>query len=79
MLAAPRWSGWRNYSLFMRSDGTLFGYFETPSSFEAALVGMAHEAIDARWRNFIAPFLEGVGAMQADQVIEALEQVSFHE
>ena len=31
MLDALRETGWTNYSLFLdRSDGTLFGYFETP-------------------------------------------------
>jgi L-rhamnose mutarotase len=28
MLEALSRSGWHNYSLFMRADGTLFGYFE---------------------------------------------------
>lgn len=27
MLEAPREAGWHNYSLFMREDGLLFGYF----------------------------------------------------
>ena len=30
MLDALRRNGWHNYSLFMREDGLLFGYFETP-------------------------------------------------
>ena len=31
MLQALRETGWTNYTLFLdRSDGTLFGYFETP-------------------------------------------------
>ena len=29
MLAALRETGWRNYSLFLRDDGLLFGYLET--------------------------------------------------
>jgi L-rhamnose mutarotase len=29
MLAALRETGWHNYTLFMRSDGLIFGYFET--------------------------------------------------
>lgn len=36
MLEALRRTGWHNYSLFMRGDGTLFGYFETPQDFAAA-------------------------------------------
>jgi len=34
MLAALRRAGWRNYSLFMRADGTLLGYFETPGDLQ---------------------------------------------
>ena len=40
MLAALAETGWHNYSLFVRDDGLLIGYFETPS-LEAALAGMA--------------------------------------
>ena len=29
MLDALRQTGWRNYSLFLREDGLLFGYLET--------------------------------------------------
>ena len=30
MLQALRETGWHNYSLFLREDGLLVGYFETP-------------------------------------------------
>ncbi|MCC6394452.1 MAG: L-rhamnose mutarotase, partial [Bryobacterales bacterium] len=40
MLEALRETGWTNYSLFLREDGLLVGYLETPD-FEAALRGMA--------------------------------------
>ena len=43
MLDALRRTGWHNYSLFMREDGTLFGYFETPESFQTALESMDQE------------------------------------
>ena len=59
MLEALRRAGWHNYSLFMRADGALFGYFETPASFQAALEGMAAEPINAQWQEFMAPFLKG--------------------
>lgn len=39
MLALRR-NGWHNYTLFLRPDGTLFGYFETEGSLEEALVAM---------------------------------------
>jgi len=44
MLDALRRTGWRNYSLFLRDDGLLVGYLETPD-FQAALDGMAHEEV----------------------------------
>jgi len=76
MLDALRRTGWHNYSLFMRDDGLLFGYFETPDSFEAAREGMSREEINARWQDFMAPYFEGLG-VHADQMMQELEEV-FH-
>ena len=36
MREALRASGWHNYSLFVRNDGLLFGYVETPDGLAAA-------------------------------------------
>ena len=36
MLDALSRNGWHNYSLFMREDGLMFGYFETEDSFAVA-------------------------------------------
>jgi len=58
MLDALRRSGWHNYSLFMREDGLLFGYFEAVDSFQASLDGMAAETINAKWQEFMAPYFE---------------------
>lgn len=69
-------TGWHNYSLFMRDDGLLFGYFETPYSFEEALAGMDKEEINARWQDLMAPFFEGAGD-HADKMMVELEEV-FH-
>jgi L-rhamnose mutarotase len=77
MLEALRRTGWRNYSLFLRDDGLLFGYFETPDSFQAALAGMAQEEVNARWQDFMAPYFEGLGGAHADQSMVELEEV-FH-
>ena len=79
MLDALRRNGWHNYSIFMRQDGLLFGYFETPESFQAGLEGMAKEEINAKWQDFMAPYFEGVGGTHADQMMEELEQVFFLE
>ena len=76
MLDALNRTGWHNYSLFMRSDGTLFGYFETPDSFAAALDGMSREEINAAWQAQMSPFFEGAGGA-ADTMMEELVEV-FH-
>jgi len=77
MLEALRRTGWHNYSLFMRQDGLLFGYFETPDSFQAALDGMAREDVNARWQDFMAPFFENLTGAHADTSMVELEEV-FH-
>jgi len=76
MLDALRRTGWHNYSLFMRDDGLLFGYFETSDGFETALEGMSREEINVRWQDFMAPYREGLG-VHADQMMQELEEV-FH-
>lgn len=76
MLDALRRSGWHNYSLFLRPDGTLFGYCETPGSFAAALEAMAGEDVNERWQREMAPFFDGAGAA-ADTMMEQLVEV-FH-
>jgi L-rhamnose mutarotase len=77
MLDALRRTGWRNYSLFMREDGLLFGYFETPDTFQAALDGMAKEEINAKWQDFMAPYFENLSGAHADHSMVELEEV-FH-
>ncbi len=69
-------TGWHNYSLFMRDDGLLFGYFETPDSLAEALAGMDKEEINAKWQDVMAPFFEGTGS-HADKMMVELEEV-FH-
>lgn len=76
MLDALRRTGWHNYSLFLRDDGLLFGYFETPESFQAAQDGMAEEEVNERWQAEMAPFFEGTGR-HADEMMEELIEV-FH-
>jgi L-rhamnose mutarotase len=77
MLDALRRTGWHNYSLFMRDDGLLFGYFETPESFQAALNGMDKEAINEQWQDFMAPFFESTDDTHADKMMTELVEV-FH-
>jgi L-rhamnose mutarotase len=77
MLDALRRTGWHNYSLFLRDDGLLFGYFETPDSFQAALAGMAKEEINAKWQAFMAPYFENLSGAHADESMVELQEV-FH-
>lgn len=77
MLAALRAAGWHNYSLFVRPDGLLFGYVETPDGLAAAQAQMAVSEVNTRWQEFMAPFFESTGGARADEMFEELEEV-FH-
>jgi L-rhamnose mutarotase len=76
MLNALRETGWHNYSLFLRDDGLLVGYLETPD-FQAALDGMAKREVNERWQTEMAPFFETLSGRHADESMVALEEV-FH-
>jgi L-rhamnose mutarotase len=76
MLAALRETGWRNYSLFLRPDGLLVGYFET-DDLDAALAGMAATDVNARWQAEMAPFFEGLDGGAPDAGITPLAEI-FH-
>ena len=58
MLTALRESGWHNYSLFLRKDGLIFGYFETEESLTVAQAKMAAIEVNTRWQQFMAPFTD---------------------
>ncbi|WP_104162950.1 L-rhamnose mutarotase [Cryobacterium sp. N22] len=75
MLDALRDTGWSNYSLFLRDDGLLIGYVETPS-LEAAQAGMARTAVNARWQAEMAEFFVNLGGTP-DQGFLQLREV-FH-
>jgi len=77
MLEALRKTGWHNYSLFLREDGLLFGYFETPASLKAAQDGMSKEEVNARWQAMMAPYFEALEGQNPDEGMAELEEV-FH-
>lgn len=77
MLNALRRTGWHNYSLFLRKDGTLFGYFETPESLQAAVAGMSQEEVNARWQKMMEPYFESLEGSRPDEMMQELEEV-FH-
>ncbi len=76
MLQALRETGWRNYSLFLREDGLLVGYLETPD-FQAARDGMAARKVNERWQREMAPFFEALEGRRPDEGLLRLEEV-FH-
>ena len=58
MLDALRKTGWHNYTLFMREDGLIFGYFETEENLAAAQAKMAAMEVNTRWQKFMSPFID---------------------
>ena len=76
MLDALRRTGWTNYSLFLRPDGLLIGYFETPD-LQKARAGMAATEVNKRWQAEMAQFFVGGEERRADEQMGPLEEV-FH-
>ncbi|MFC5929950.1 L-rhamnose mutarotase [Cryobacterium melibiosiphilum] len=80
MLAALEATGWHNYSLFLRADGLLIGYFET-DSLAAAQAGMAATEVNARWQAEMGEFfvdLDGApdaGFVQLTEVFHLEDQL----
>ena len=58
MQDALRATGWRNYSLFLRSDGLLIGYVEA-DDLAASQAAMAALDVNTRWQAEMAPFFAG--------------------
>jgi L-rhamnose mutarotase len=77
MQDALRRTGWHNYSLFLRDDGLLFGYFEAAQDFQTSLDGMAREKINEKWQAAMAPYFEALGGTRPDENMLELEEV-FH-
>jgi len=81
MLQALRDTGWSNYSLFLRADGLLIGYLETPD-LAAAQAGMAATEVNGRWQAEMSDFfidLEGApdtGFMTLTEVFNLEEQLA---
>ncbi len=76
MLQALHDTGWHNYSIFLRDDGLLIGYFETPSLTEAQ-AGMAGTEVNARWQSEMAEFFEDLDGAAPDEGFLRLEEI-FH-
>jgi L-rhamnose mutarotase len=55
MLEALRDAGWHDYSIFLRDDGLVVGYFLT-EDLAAAQAAMAATDVNRRWQADMAPF-----------------------
>lgn len=77
MLRALRDTGWHNYSLFLREDGLLIGYFETPDSVAAAQAAMSATEVNTRWQAEMGEFFEELDGRAPDEGFLVLEEV-FH-
>ena len=75
MLDALRETGWHNYSVFLRPDGLVFGYFETEQSLATAQAKMAAMEVNTRWQQFMAPFTDS--SARPDETFVELEEY-FH-
>ena len=79
MLEALDATGWRNYSIFLRPDGLVIGYFET-DDLQASLDGMARTEVNARWQaamaeNFV-DLADAAGEQRpADQAFDYIPEV----
>ncbi len=69
-------TGWHNYSLFLRDDGMLIGYLETPN-FDQALSGMSATDVNRRWQEWMADFFDGIPGAKADEQMITIPEV-FH-
>lgn len=78
MREALRKAGWHNYSLFLRNDGLLIGYLETPD-FEKAVEQMAATDVNARWQAQMAEFFDGEPGRRPDEQMHPIPQVFYLE
>ena len=73
MVSALHDTGWRNYSIFLRPDGLVIGYFET-NDLRATLDGMAAAPVNARWQAAMAEHFVDLD-VPADQAFLYLDEV----
>ncbi|WP_029705645.1 L-rhamnose mutarotase [Arthrobacter sp. TB 26] len=81
MLEALKSSGWNNYSLFLRPDGLLIGYFET-DNLDVARARMVATDVNARWQAEMSGFFEDLngapdqGFLQLTEVFNLEDQLA---
>ncbi len=76
MLQAIADAGRRNYSLFLRDDGLLIGYYETDDD-AASAAALAADPRTAAWEAEAAGYFESLDGARPDQTAPRLREV-FH-
>lgn len=76
MLEALSAAGYRNYSIFLRPDGLLVGYFEC-DDVAAADAAMQATDVNARWQAEMAEFMTLPEGARPDTGLLRLDEV-FH-
>jgi L-rhamnose mutarotase len=76
MLAAIRDAGRRNYSLFLREDGQLIGYYETDDD-AASAAALAADPRTTAWEAASAELFDSLPGARPDQGAPTLSEV-FH-
>jgi L-rhamnose mutarotase len=76
MLRAIERAGRRNYSLFLRQDGLLIGYYETDDD-EASARALAADPDTAAWEAEAADFFVALPGNRPDQDAPRLQE-AFH-
>jgi L-rhamnose mutarotase len=74
MLSALAAAGWRDYSLFLRDDGLLVGYFLT-EDLAAAQAAMEATDVNRRWQAEMAPFFVELPGGRPDRGFTLLDEV----
>lgn len=74
MLRALADSGWRNYSLFSRSDGLLVGYVEA-EDLDSAQAAMEATEVNSRWQAEMGQYFTGLAGRRPDEGLLLLDQV----
>jgi L-rhamnose mutarotase len=75
MLFALRDAGWNNYSIFLRPDGLVVGYFEA-DDLKLALNRIETMEANARWQEDSAPLFEPGRLVWLPQVFNLEEQLT---
>ena len=76
MLDALGDAGWKNYSLFLKEDGMLIGYFET-EDLKTSMQKMQETPINTKWQQEMSPFFEKLQDGVPDRGIAPILEV-FH-